>query len=196
MFQGDAECLKWNAFDLVCLEKAIELTPGRKVAVQAGGNLGVFASRLSAIFEAVYTFEPDSLLFPQMVANAPQENIVRFQAGLGDATRYIGTQRRTETQTHAGVTHIAGQGITPLMRLDDLRLPTCDLIYLDIEGYELYALWGAAQTIKLHKPTIAVEINTCCARYGYSKEDLDQCLTSHGYVERAHIHNDHIWTHA
>lgn len=195
-FVGDDTCLRWNVWDLANLEAALALTPGRKVAVQAGGNLGVFAAKLSETFEAVYTFEPDALLFPMLVANAPQENIVRIQAALGQCASFIGTQRTTPKDTHAGVTHVAGPGIIPTLRLDALALPACDLIYLDIEGYELFALHGAEETIRRHKPTIAVEVNNCVDRYGYTRADLEAFLTSLGYVERAHVHADHIWTHA
>lgn len=190
----DRECLKWATWDLVCLERALDFTPRRKAAVQAGGNLGVFASRLSEVFEAVYTFEPDAHLFPQLVANTPQANVVRFQAALGDEARLIDTQRTTPENTHSGVTHVAGPGILPMIRLDDLKLPACDLLYLDVEGYELFALKGADETIKAHKPTIAVEVNKCCGRYGYEPKDLAKHLMLLGYAERAIIHSDHIWT--
>lgn len=188
------ECLHWNRFDLVCLDAAIALTPGRAVAVQAGGNLGMFAGNLAEQFAAVYTFEPDASLFPMLVANAPQENIVRFQAALGDVPAFIGMQKTTPYDTHAGVAHVSGAGITPTMRIDDLRLPACDLLYLDIEGYELFALQGAVETLKAHKPTVAVEINRCCHRYGYSEGDIAALLKGLGYEHRKHIHNDHIWT--
>jgi FkbM family methyltransferase len=193
-FSGDAECAHWNRFDLPCLDEALRLTPGRSVAVQAGGNLGMFAAKLSETFEAVYTFEPDALLFPLLVANAPQENIVRFQAALGDAPAFIGTQRTTPDNTHAGVTHVSGRGIIPTMRLDDLKLPACDLLYLDVEGYELFALRGAEDTIRTHKPTVVTEINRCSLRYGYTAEAIVTFLRGYGYLHRGTIHNDHFWT--
>lgn len=192
-FKGCRESLHWNIWDMKCLEEALRLTRGRKVAVQAGGNLGVFAARLAEEFDAVYTFEPDALLFPLLVENAPAENIIRFQAALGEKSSFIGTKRTTETQTHAGVTHVDGDGIIPTMRIDDLGLNACDLLYLDIEGYELFALKGAAQTIKRHRPVIVLEINDCCARYDYTKADLLALMAEWGYVQRNRVHNDHMF---
>jgi FkbM family methyltransferase len=188
------ECLHWNRFDMPCLDLALEMTPGRKVAVQAGGNLGMFAAKLSETFEAVYTFEPDAVLFPMLVANAPRENVIRFQAALGDGPHFVGTKRETPDNTHLGVTHIAGPGIIPTVCLDDLGLRACDLLYLDVEGYELYALRGAAQTIARCKPVIVVEVNRCCLRYGYTESDIAVFLRNAGYEHNGKLHNDHYWT--
>lgn len=44
-----------------------------------------------------------------------------------------------------------------MYRIDDLGLEECDLIHLDIEGYEEKALEGAIETIKKFKPTIVTE---------------------------------------
>lgn len=192
-FRGDKKCLHWCERDLVTLEMVLKLTKGRNVAVQAGGNLGVFPARLSQVFKAVYTFEPDALLFPLLVANAPQENIIRFQAALGAEPGMIGTARKTETRDHAGVTHVSGRGIIPTMRLDDLRLPACDLLYLDVEGYELFALGGAVETIASHRPVVVTEINSCAKRYGVNGGDIHALLERHGYVHHKTSRSDEIF---
>lgn len=192
--QGDDECLHWNRRDLLVLAHVVDsYVPGRTAAVQAGGNLGMFAAALADQFEAVYTFEPDALLFPMMVANAPAENIIRFQAALGSDRNLIGTRRTTDTQTHSGVTHVHGRGIIPTMRLDDLALPVVDLLYLDIEGFELFALDGACETIERCRPVVVTEINDCCERYGYTEADVIGLMTTHGYRLAETMHHDRIF---
>lgn len=192
-FEGPADCKHWNAMGLKALEAVLQITPGRKVAVQAGGNLGVFAARLSREFEAVYTFEPDPVLFPLLVRNAPQPNIVRFQAALGDERDMISTGLPEGDGRHIGETCVAGHGIIPAMCLDDLSLTALDLLYLDVEGFELMALKGAEDHIRWHKPVIVCEINTCCERYGYNAADLSEWLMKRGYDIPIRVQSDYIF---
>ncbi len=189
--QGDPECIRLNRWNLEALDRALEMTPSRKVAVQAGGNLGVFASYLSGKFQAVYTFEPDPELFPLMVANAPEPNIIRFQAALGDKPGFVSMDR--PPQSHAGEAFVASTGIIPTIMLDDLHLTTCDLLYLDVEGFELFALHGAKETIRRCRPVIALEMNKCCERYSYTHAELHALMGYLGYAEEAHVQADHIF---
>jgi hypothetical protein len=45
----------------------------------------------------------------------------------------------------------------PMMSIDSLNLMECDLIALDVEGFEMNALQGAKNTILKYKPTIIAE---------------------------------------
>jgi len=81
-------------------------------------------------------------------------------------------------------------GILPTMRIDDLGLDACDLIYLDVEGSELNALRGAAVTIDRYKPVIAIEENELCEQFGVSRGEVGLWLQTFGYREIARSHND------
>ena len=50
MFKGSGTALKLNRRDLPELEQVIALTPQHRVAVQAGGNLGLWPKRLAQDF--------------------------------------------------------------------------------------------------------------------------------------------------
>lgn len=163
-FRGSKAGLKWNRRDVPDVDEVASYAPEHRVAVQAGGNLGIFPKRLSELFEVVYTFEPEPELFGMMAANAPELNIVKFQAALGCNRGELVGMCRVRRQndgglSHEGITHVSGAGIIPTMRLDDLALPVCDLLYLDLEGYEFYALRGAEETIARCRPVLACEIN-------------------------------------
>lgn len=188
-FRGGEETLKWNRRDLPLLDRCIARVPQRRVAVQAGGNLGIFPKRLAETFEAVYTFEPAEDLFAHLVYNAPEPNIVKVQAVLGDAPRLVGlsrVRRDGRPNPHGGITHVSGDGIVPTLRLDDFHLPVCDLIQLDVEGWELYAIRGAQDTIRRCRPVLVVEINKNQGFVGIEPDWLRAVITDLGYrcVER------------
>lgn len=196
-FKGDARAVKWSIRDLASLKSVLRLVPGRTACVQAGANLGVFPKYLSKHFAATYVFEPSPDLFPMMVRNAPEPNVFRFQAALGEKPGLVGTactrRKHGPGPIHAGLTHIAGEGYIPTLRLDDLALPVCDLLYLDVEGFELYALRGAAETIERCRPVIAVEINANVTFYGLKGDDVRQFILSQGYRAAEQMRSDEVF---
>lgn len=162
-FIGSSRGLLLNRRDLTSVDTVLaSWVRGRTVAVQAGGNLGIFPKRLAQEFRAVYTFEPDAGCFAALCRNAPEPNILKLQAALGAGPAFVSmaaTRRDLKPNPpHEGLTHIDGAGIVPTLRLDDLGLPVCDLIYLDVEGSEAAALAGAHATIDRCRPVIVMEV--------------------------------------
>lgn len=151
------------------LEIAYRHCRGFDVAVQAGGNCGVWPAAMGTKFRLVYTFEPDPINFRCLCANAPAENVFKFNSALGEHHRSVGLDRRPE---NIGAHQVDGAGDIPTLRIDDLGLYACDLIYLDIEGYELPALRGAEDTIRRCQPVIAIEDKGMSERYGIAKGDV------------------------
>lgn len=124
------------------------------VAVQAGGNCGIWPKALGNRFGLVYTFEPDPVNFRCLCANAPAENVFKFNAALGAAHRGVSLVLRPD---NVGSHHVGDAGPIPMLTIDDLSLTACDLICLDVEGYEMDVLKGAMQTINRFRPTIVIE---------------------------------------
>jgi len=183
-FRGSELALKFGRRDLDSVAQVLAIVPGRTAAVQAGGNLGVFPKALARVFETVYTFEPAPDCFAALMANAPEKNIVKLQAALGDTARLVNVSRERrdgKPHPHEGITHVRGVGVLPMVRLDDLCLPVVDLLYLDLEGYELFALWGAVETVGRCRPVIAVEINKGIGFYGHTPADVRQWIVDRGY---------------
>jgi FkbM family methyltransferase len=195
-FAGSQEALKWNRRDLHGLDAVIKLTRGRTAAVQAGGNLGIWPKRLARDFTTVYTFEADPGCFLMLAMNAREPNILKFQAALGAERGLVGTsqiRRDGKLINHEGIRHIAGPGCIPTLRIDDLALPVCDLIYLDVEGWELYALRGAVETIARCRPVLAVEINKNIAFVGFSKEDVRNQIRDYDYRHVLDVSKDEVY---
>jgi FkbM family methyltransferase len=143
------------------------------VVVQAGGCCGVWPADLGRKFKTVYTFEPDPVNFRCLCANAPAENIYKFNAALGEHRGLVGMERRPE---NIGAHRIDGAGTIPTLRIDDLGLATCDLIYLDIEGYELQALTGSQATILHCHPVIVIEDKGLSEKYGIRQGEAEAVL--------------------
>lgn len=195
-FKGSKEALKWNCRDLTSVDAVLEVTPGRTACIQAGGNLGIFPKYLARVFETVYTFEPAVDLFPILTHNAPEPNIIRIQAALGNAPGFVATacvRRGKPGIAHEGITHIAGPGPIPTLRLDDFMFPTVDLIYLDLEGWEYYALQGAAQTLLRCRPVLAVEVNQNCQHVGLTPDTVREFIGALEYRFVTRIQSDDVY---
>lgn len=195
-FLGGAEALKYAQRDLPTLEAVIRMTRGKTACVQAGGNLGVWPKRLARSFATVYTFEPAADVFALLCQNAPEPNIVKFQAALGSGPGLVGlsrVRRDGKPNHHEGITHVSGDGNVPTLRIDDLGLSVCDLVYLDLEGYEFFALRGAERTLQHCRPVVAVEINKSLLYFGLTPEHITEFLTCRGYREAAVLGPDHVF---
>lgn len=170
------------------LEAVYRYCEGFDVAVQAGGHCGVWAEAMGRKFSAVYTFEPDPMNFRCLCANAPAENVFKFNAALDAVLGGVDMIRRPE---NTGANRIGGAGVIPALRLDALALSSCDLIYLDVEGYELAALKGAEATIEAHKPVIVIEDKGCSEHYGIAIGETPAWLTERfGYRIAERLHRD------
>ena len=167
-----------------------------RVCVQAGGNVGVFPRKLAETFGAVYTFEPHPENFTCLARNCPQSNIIKFQAALGSNHEHITVGvSAPQLKNNCGAYQVTGVGITPTMMIDDLELPVCDLIYLDIEGYELFALQGGYETIKKFHPVIVIENKQLPLMYDVEPEQvIDFLIFEFGYEVKERIARDVILT--
>lgn len=158
------------------------------VAVQAGGNCGIWPAAMGHKFKSVYTFEPDPVNFRCLCANAPAENVFKFNAALGLRNCTVGLDRRPE---NVGAHQVDGDGNIPTLRIDALGLHACDLIYLDIEGYELMALQGAGTTISACHPVVVIEDKGCSERYGIAIGETEKWMIErHGYRVAERVRRD------
>ena len=158
---GDKDCAQAITFEaMMYMGKFLSHVPGRNAAVQAGGNVGVYPFGLArAGFRTVHTFEPEWENFRCLCANIDLQGmngIVRpYKAALGEATGTCGLVQNIDDNT--GTFRVSGAGTIPVQTIDDLDLSECDLIWLDVEGYEVKALKGASATIDRHQPVVIIE---------------------------------------
>jgi FkbM family methyltransferase len=166
----------WDSLDDLAL--VTRLCRGNRLAVQAGGNCGVWARKLAKDFERVITFEPHPVNFRCLVHNVAGLDVVAFPAALGEKPGWCDLDGKPN---NAGAYEVADGTAYPVMALDALDLPACDLIYLDIEGSEPAAFAGARRTIERFQPVIAFEDKGISRRYGVKQGETEKRLDALGY---------------
>lgn len=159
------------------LEWAIDRCTQHRMAVQAGGNVGLWPKRLSEVFARVISFEPDAISRACLERNVPAGVEVRAEA-LGAVAGRCAIARQS-LGSHQVVT---GDKVN-VVTIDSERIDDLDFLQLDVEGYEWHALMGAQDTIRRCQPLIQVELRNFTERYGKSDHEVRTFLSSLGYHE-------------
>lgn len=191
---ADKSCRKAAVSQFHDMDLAIEHCRHKRIAVQAGGNCGIWPRYLAEKFQVVYTFEPDSDNFHCLTRNAPQRNIIKIQAALGDI--HSPSSMRLDPDNVGAHRMDISLGIIPILALDAFRLKACDFIQLDIEGFEPFALKGAEKTIKAFRPVIMIEQKGKEKLYGFEENAGEKLLAEWGYQRKKAIRRDVILVHA
>lgn len=168
--------------------KYFEHVKNYDVVVQAGGYCGIYPRLLSQKFKMVYTFEPDAENFYCLSLNCQNHNIVKAQGALGDTYGLVDVVRRVDSNRGMNVVqpsnHLVGTPV-PSYRIDDLGLRSCDMIMLDVEGYEYKILQGAMKTLHKFHPVVVVED---------TNPYIEELLKDYGYIKRNESHRDTIYS--
>ena len=191
----------WPAADVDCwravfnsvedMDPAIVQCRQRKVAVQAGGNCGVWANWLALRFDQVITFEPDIDNYACLFANKA-DNVTAYNFALGDFESDSVLFRKDPDNVGAHTISEEG-GSTVAMRKLDRFVGECDFLCLDVEGFEMMALLGGSEMIRRSRPVIQIEDKGLSEPHGIKKGDVVSWLKKEfGYREIAKIKRDVI----
>lgn len=166
-------------------KKVLPYVKYKGIMIQAGGNCGFILSTFVDHFDFIYTFEPDAVNFYCLSQNVTAPNVYKMQACLGETNGTTRVQQliREDRPHDTGGVHVAGDGYLPLIAIDSLNLPGCDLLQLDVEGFELKALKGAINTITKYKPVLCVELcEKWLNRYNDSSTEVIDFIQNLGYT--------------
>ena len=163
----------------------------RMVVLEIGANIGahtVELARLVGTGGKVFAYEPQPLIFQVLCANLALnscDNVRAFQTAIGahEGSIKVPLLAPDRPNNYGGLS-LSAQSVgedVPMRRIDDLGLPHCHVIKLDLEGMEVEALLGAAATIRRDRPILYVEDD----REARSAE-LRALLHDYGY--RAYLH--------
>ncbi|MGH7184486.1 MAG: FkbM family methyltransferase [Nitrospiraceae bacterium] len=172
------------------MDKALPFVKGRSVVVQAGGNVGAWPKWLASRFDHVYTFEPEPSNFRALCRNVPESNVYRAQGALGNS---YGTIAMDIDPVNIGGHSVSSTvGHIPTYRVDDLKLSACDLIVLDVEGFEYHVLMGSINTILMFHPVIMLEFKGHADRYG-GQDLVAYFMEKYHYNPVAVVKDDRIY---
>jgi len=183
-----------------------------KLALDIGANKGVWSYALSRLGCNVVAFEPNPKMFRVLDRCAP-DSVTRHNMALSDQSGIAHLRIPVTSKGHSN----QGASLSAVKvadnfdsvevearTLDDMDLTNVGFMKIDVEGFELEVLTGAARTIARDRPNLVVEleerhtdkkldelVGTVCT-YGYRAYVLsNNVLTPFG---RAHVGN-HVDSH-
>ena len=159
--------------------------------IHAGGNIGIYALEFAKRAKNVYVFEPANENFTALSLNCARvENIFAYKAALGNTNTPVQVFNPAP-DLQCGAWQVKDNGNIPTLTIDNLGLNDVSIIHLDIEGYELFALKGAENTIKRCKPLLAFELLNHNDNYNYTQNDLfDYVITELRYTKHMKYANE------
>ncbi len=172
------------------IERALPYVLKRDLVLQAGGNVGIWPAWLSKRFAKVVTFEPSPDNYECLVKNVPA-NVEHHQAGLGAEAGSVSLVKWPDNSARHYISPDMKGGGIPIVTIDSLNLSACDLIILDIEGFELFALQGGAETIAKFNPVIMFEENGLPGQL-YGCQPASAYLEALGYEAKGRVHRQDL----
>lgn len=142
------------------------LAPRDRNAVDAGANKGVYTYFMARLCKHVYAFEPNPKIY-RILQKTIAGNVTASPAALSDNTgRAVlrvpyGSRGHQNQNASLSAVKVSGNH-TPVdvetYRLDDLQIENIGFMKIDVEGFELPLLAGAAKTIARDRPNLLIEM--------------------------------------
>jgi FkbM family methyltransferase len=155
--------------------------------VDAGANIGAYTygfSKMLNTYGSIHAFEPLPNVYECLKHNTKDlKNVKTYNLALGSKKGVV----NMITEENIGASRISNEGNIKvnIIDLDSVELNKCDLIKVDIEGFEIDFLEGAKKTIFKYKPVLIMEVNKIqLERQGRSVNELFDKLNSLGYLYR------------
>lgn len=157
------------------IPEIVALRPGQ-VVFDVGAYVGDTATTFLLRGCEVHAFEPRPDNFVCLLHNCPNAHC--YNIALGDGDRY-----RTDPRGGNMGAYSLLPGNTYSVRLDSLNVRQLDFLKIDVEGFEVNVLHGAAETVRRLRPTIHVECNDAgLVKFGYKSVDVIAALRHLGYT--------------
>ncbi len=183
---------QWRARDA-----AVAACEQKRVCIDIGANVGLWACDLVNSFEHVIAFEPVAEFRECFDKNVSIKNYTMYPVALGREESLI---EMNIVQGNTGHSHIdqnsIGKGTIPLKTLDSFNFTNIDMIKIDVEGFEGEILAGAMKTIELNKPVLVIEQQKHEYQNDMNETPAIKILESWGYKVVEQFNKDWVlkWT--
>jgi FkbM family methyltransferase len=183
----DCDCPELN--EIALLKQQLRI--GAKV-FDLGANQGVFALMMAKIVGprgmvvAVEANWHNAAIARENrdLNNAPQLVVVEAAAAEKSGTLFFSEELNGHVDLGSLGSGQWERSPVPCLTIDDLtlRYGVPDVLFIDVEGFEVKVLEGAAQTLK-HRPDCFVEVHVGCGleTYGFSAESVISFFRTGGY---------------
>jgi FkbM family methyltransferase len=171
------------------------------VFMDVGANFGYFTVICAPLVKRVVAFEPVSITYKYCKENISLNgltNVDLYQFGLWheDKTSYIRIDSSNlmsssiSQDTHDSYGDpIRCMSLDNMIRRDELHLIRLDIVKMDIEGAEPFALNGMVKAIMKFRPKILMELNRpALQRFGKTVDDIWEFFSNISYKIEAFKH--------
>jgi len=156
-----------------CWEKHIysvysQLITPNDVVIDAGANIGFHTVQFAHKANKVYAFEPQKLIYnilsTNILFNDVSSKVEHYRLALGDKPGKLYMEPLSNRDEKDGSHNFGGRGLVTkdgeeevdVITLDSLNIDP-NIIKMDIQGSELYALKGAESTLNRCEPWLILE---------------------------------------
>lgn len=193
------ETLNFEVYEEEETREVCRLVKDGSTILDVGGNMGWYSILLASKFPncEVHTFEPLPMTYDVLLQNIELnmlKNITCNNFGISDQIGEFTFYFNANGSGNASQRNLSEADNTESLVCSvstiDTYVQTLGLepafIKIDIEGGELLALRGAAETIKSCRPTIFCEIlRKWCRAFEYDPSDIFSLMRHHGYTCKA-----------
>ncbi len=187
--------LFYNIYEWRDTDTILALLKGVSHVLDIGANIGQMSLLFARHVKHVFAFEaiPSKVLRlrEQIELNDLESRVTVYELAIGDEDREVIFELPPLSNEGLGSLVIGGipnaeTTTVKMVRLDhffDLSsIPKIDLVKMDIEGSELYALRGMTALIESHKPILIVELNAKMMKLArYDSNDVLALMQRLGY---------------
>jgi len=158
----------WESWNIEILKNHFLPNPENGVFLDIGANIGCYTINLADHFQEVWSFEPAPIASAILYANIESNklgNCKIINKGVGNKT---GTETLNIIPSNSGMSSIINKHSESvdveidIIMLDEFIPATIkiELVKIDIEGFELEALLGAKEMLKMNSAVVQLELDT------------------------------------